>query len=376
MFKRRRWRAFTLVELLVVIAIIGILIALLLPAVQAAREAARRSQCTNNLKQLGLALHNYHDINKKFPFMRGGTGGYAGATDAQCNQRCLSGFVVMLPYMEQSPLYQQITSRQGTYAPWGPVPWDGGYAPWQVKINAFLCPSDPRGGAWTAPNVGFRNYMMCIGDNIEGSEDMWTAGGPNRGMFGTMSLDLTNHPEWQVQTSRGMEDIKDGTANTVALSEAAICEDNQRNIRGNVAVVAAGLNTNPSLCLATKGTGALYATGATVATNGVRARRWNDGRPMFSGFQTILPPNSPSCTWENADWDWGIYTPTSNHPGGVNATMADGSVRFISETIDAGDPTRAPYNQQPANSTYRTISPYGVWGALGTVGGTETVSNF
>ena len=104
---RRFAAGFTLVELLVVIAIIGILVALLLPAVQAAREAARRTECNNNLKQLGLALHNYHDTHKAFVYRKGGT---TGGTTAQSNQGRRSGFISLLPFMEQTPMYEQINA--------------------------------------------------------------------------------------------------------------------------------------------------------------------------------------------------------------------------------------------------------------------------
>src|SRR3990170_655930 len=137
-------RAFTLVELLVVIAIIGILIALLLPAVQAAREAARRSQCTNNLKQLGLANHNYHDVVKAFPYGKGGTTSCAYPGPPRCNYGRISGFIPLLSYLEQRPMYNQIMAGDipGGRYPGGPAGWDG-WAVWDVSPATIRCPSDP-----------------------------------------------------------------------------------------------------------------------------------------------------------------------------------------------------------------------------------------
>ena len=155
MYRRVRWLGFTLVELLVVIAIIGILIALLLPAVQAAREAARRSQCTNNLKQITLASHNYHDTAKTFPPMRIGTFMFDLSNNyTATNAGCMSGFVSLLPFIEQTGLYAQISTPQtiaGTaYPSFGPVPWNGAYTPWDVTVPAYMCPSEsvkaPPGG--------------------------------------------------------------------------------------------------------------------------------------------------------------------------------------------------------------------------------------
>src|SRR5262249_6699496 len=143
----RRKTGFTLIELLVVIAIIAVLVALLLPAVQQAREAARRSQCKNNLKQLGLALHNYHEQYKVFCNSRG------GPNDGSGRQGDESGMVQLLPFIDQAPLYQQIPSTVPN------VCWDTGFAPWRAQIGVFLCPSAPVPIPQGAP-VALKSYKF------------------------------------------------------------------------------------------------------------------------------------------------------------------------------------------------------------------------
>src|SRR5262245_15840403 len=171
--KAARPSAFTLVELLVVIAIIGVLVALLLPAVQSAREAARRSQCSNSLKQFGLALHNYHDVFKVFPPRRGGTNGTI-ANDPNrvaANYDRLSAFVALLPYYEQKAMADYIagggkTSTGVTIPAGGPAGWYSGsasglYDPWKTQLKMIICPSDritPTG------NNAKNSYAFCIGD--------------------------------------------------------------------------------------------------------------------------------------------------------------------------------------------------------------------
>ncbi|RMG04991.1 MAG: DUF1559 domain-containing protein [Planctomycetota bacterium] len=349
-------RAFTLVELLVVIAIIGILIALLLPAVQAAREAARRSQCTNNLKQLGIALHNYHDTNGVFPYMRGGT---TGSDSQTSNRTSLTGFIGMLPYLEQRALYEMISNPldsngDGTpdWPAFGPAAWVSAYPGWQYEnsqVEALLCPSD---GLAKSKNDSFgqKSYVMSVGDSIQGNNG-WRR---TRGLF-------------DQYRNRRFADITDGSSNTVAFSEAAIGRKNGRRVRGNIAVVGKGIYDNPSTCLATMGANGEYAT--TVSkVYGRRGSRWPDGRPLYSGFTTVLPPNAPSCGWDARDWEWGIYSATSYHPGGVNVCMADGSVHFIRETIDTGN-----LAQKEGARQGRSESPYGIWGALGTIQGGEVI---
>ncbi len=356
---------FTLVELLVVIAIIGILIALLLPAVQAAREAARRTQCTNNLKQLGLALHNYHDTYKKFPGLGQGTSN-PWAPD-RCNLLHMSGVAVMLPFMEQTPLYDQVSSPQinPPYPAWGPVPWWGwNFQPFLQKVPGLLCPSDTTDISGSYQPFGNTNYNFCVGDQITNTV-WWDIGQGSgslkpRGLFGRNSF-------------HKMADITDGTSNTIAMSEETVspAPDNYQ-IHGNYVENASVDGTNPSgNCLIYKGTGTTIASTAP-GIGEIRGVAWCWGTMVGSGFNTVLPPNSVGCTSGGSEWGGNnIFPPDSYHPGGVNALLADGSTRFISETIDTGDLTLPE-----ANSTGVTYSPYGVWGALGSKAGGEPSSPY
>lgn len=336
MSKRYGREAFTLVELLVVIAIIGILIALLLPAVQAAREAARRSQCNNNIKQLGLAMQNYHDIYRVFP---------CRLTGSAVSQR-IGAFVEMLPYFEQQALAQQISSPLGTYPAGGGVPWDGGYQPWTVNIPGLICPSEAGSTKVGANTVAKANYCVSLGDCMgPGNQYNGLAATP-RGIFGSNShITFAN--------------ITDGTSNTAAFSEHVI-GSNSTYVKGGTAWNISSAPSNPLTCLATA-TNGVYNSG--VSTAQLAGQRWPDGAMFFTGFNTVLPPNSPSCSVSTWDGDSGISSVSSNHPGGVLVGMADGSVRFVNESVNTGnlaapDPSGGP-------------SPYGIWGALGSKDGGE-----
>jgi len=362
----RRRRAFTLVELLVVIAIIGILVALLLPAIQAAREAARRTQCNNNLKQFGVALHNYHDVNKSFVYMKGGTGSrtpaHASRLDGNYFRR--SGVVSLLPYLEQKALSDIIEGGDPTTSPI-PVP-PGGAAPWSgwtgynQTIASFRCPTDP--GINRAKGV--ISYAFCQGDYLGVDAATGRDGRDHNGMFAALD-------------TYGFRDCLDGSSNTIAFSERVMAsfgingKASPRIGEGTLTSVAA-ITTNPGACLASTAAitnGTHYTTWKLV--KGKFSSTWCDGQPENVAFNTVLAPNSVSCTNNNngnSDSDVSLLTASSYHPGGVLCLLVDGSVRFVNNSIDTGN--------LGVTTTLGRPSPYGVWGALGTRAGTESIGNY
>jgi len=341
-----------------VIAIIGVLVGLLLPAVQAVREAARRSSCTNNLKQLGLGMHNHHDVRKAFPRLQFDNCAPPAVCADTINTWMKGGFVSLLPFIEQNDTYQRLYS--------GPTPGGGAaYSKWaypsfQLTIGPYVCPADPfPRGAGESPPRGTRNYVMCQGDRCSGwSEDL------RRGIFIWGNWTFPPKPTT-------MKDITDGLSKTLLLSERAIGADSGNSIRGDT-VFLGSLTSNPAGCLSTA-SGDRYVDPMQIVQAGnfqKTGRLWADGCPYYGAFNTILPPNSPSCSirLNSGDRTNGVYSATSYHSGGVVACFADGAVRFIANGIDAGDPTAA----YPA--TTGAQSPYGVWGKLGSISGGEGLS--
>jgi len=369
-----RKSGFTLIELLVVIAIIAILIALLLPAVQQAREAARRTQCKNNLKQIGLALHNYHDVFNSFVYMKGGTngGGNAARNDGNYNRR--SGMISLLPYIEQAPLYARIEAGDPTgtgvggnpVPPGGAAPWSG-WTGWFVQIPGFRCPTDP--GIQT--NRGTCNYAFSRGDSFAYTQP-GSNPASNRDATQASGLFCRN-------TCYGVRDCLDGTSNTIAFAEKVQASFGINGKSG--ATVQEGMLTNVAGIITT-GPGACIAAATAITANkryttssavkGKFSSFWQDGQPENVAFNTVIPPNGFSCTNDgngNSDSNYSLLTASSYHTGGVQVVLADGSVRFISDNIDSG-------NMGAVVSTNNGLSPYGVWGALGTKAGGETIGEF
>lgn len=338
--RERASTAFTLVELLVVIAIIGVLVGLLLPAVQAAREAARRMSCSNNMKQLGLGLHNYHSAFNKLPMQSGGT--HINANWPGHNQKWLSWLVPVLPYVEQQALSEQITNPgfldDGTPVPaMGPYVWLADYKPWRTTVGTYRCPSDPTVSIGNA--YGVTNYTACLGDTIEG---ITLAGTNEDGTVANTTHLRACRGAFVPRNFTGFRDFLDGTSNTIALGELVVSAasleiNNQVKLHQGV-----GLYDNPLLCsgFVDVERPGFWADATNVDPIQSRGNIWNFGIPMHTGFNTIRPPNKENCT-VGADATDGIFTAASRHPGGCHIVMADGAVRFITESIDAGDQTLA-----------------------------------
>jgi prepilin-type N-terminal cleavage/methylation domain-containing protein/prepilin-type processing-associated H-X9-DG protein len=372
--KSRVRRGFTLIELLVVIAIIAVLIALLLPAVQSAREAARRAQCVNNLKQIGLAMHNYHQATGVFPQGKSqaahapGFGsddsagpGYAGWTE-------WSAHAEMLPYMEQTPIYNSINFMfAGGYGACAQI---NGTA-WKAVIAAYLCPSDANAARGNVSiGTGTPNTNSYRGSVGTTSGSWYWVPGPGYASCEPDPFNYNgNNPPGNPTCSPastglfcywlpyGIRDATDGTSNTIAFSESLVGDASNpsagrpnNSITGVAAAVPAAVNDVTAIPLVTL-TAALqqctlsYKAGLTNGNTNIsnaNGNRWGWGATSITLFHTIVPPNSKQYSFNSCRADCGGCGPDdsvfsnaqSNHPGGVNVLFADGSVKFVKDSVN------------------------------------------
>ncbi len=319
MSRTRSSRAgFTLIELLVVIAIIAVLIALLLPAVQQAREAARRTQCKNNLKQTGLALHNYLDVHSTFPLGSFGSGAYG-----------TSFWSGLLPYVDQAPLYNQLNFNGPCVSfPYGPVPWcAGGSVTNGTVLNGLTfkfmsCPSNPQKslsqplgnatmGVAIADYAGIAGVVGNFGTYVD-TRSYQDANGP---LYGNVNLGGF----FAVNTITRIRDMSDGTTNVIAVGEQS---DIVRDVNGTpFDARASGGNSNLGFFW---GPGNLSNT-SPDRQNGITSITLPVGTKKFPLANNANPGN----------FNGGDNTPIQSvHVGGAHVLLGDGSTRFISDNVD------------------------------------------
>jgi prepilin-type N-terminal cleavage/methylation domain-containing protein len=340
----RKRPAFTLVELLVVIAIIGTLVGLLLPAVQSAREAARRSACTNNLKQVAMAALSYESARKSLPPT------CATPEMAVLNPRWywnwFSWACWTLPYMEEQSLYDRMIAQVAPPSLY-PEPW-ASFS--NTQVAALLCPSD---GATRVNARGRTNYRMCRGDIV--SAWNWN----HRRGAGVNGQGTSNRP-------LRISEITDGTSNTIMFGEAQIGRYDKSVAAGGFGV-RSGLGTGsaPSACGTLVDASGSYS--AAITSGNIIGGLWSMAVDGYANFYTYARPNSPRCG-DNAEGTVIIMPASSYHRGGVVVARCDGSTLFVADEIVAGDP-----NVSSPDNNYKGQSVYGVFGALGTISGGETV---
>jgi prepilin-type N-terminal cleavage/methylation domain-containing protein/prepilin-type processing-associated H-X9-DG protein len=382
----RKRTGFTLVELLVVIAIIGTLVGLLLPAVQAARESARMSACSNNIRQLSLAVLGYEEQKQRLP---------SHSFDYGLRQRFSTNpsrdawaswgaMVHLLPFIEESDLYQKCLGEFGTSA--NGTEFISTTSVRNRQLTMLMCPSEiqrrPLLGSMgltsyhvntgDQPTSGFYNCSNCFrGPFIPGvrPESGWSS-------YGVVP---TTPRAWYTR----IKDVTDGLSKTVAFGEVVVGQRTRSLPAGIANTTNVSYSASPSVCDGEIGADgqylSIYSNASSSFDRNLYGASWGDSRDAFTGFQTMAAPNRPRCANGGPTAAGNPIIPASSyHRGGATIAMCDGSVRFITDTIDAGDPTAT---KDAANTTvsssgagYRGQSIRGVWGAMGTRASGESLT--
>ncbi len=293
-------KAFTLVELLVVIAIIGILVSLLLPAVQAAREAARRTQCSNNLKQIGLALHNYQSALRVFPPAR------------MAWPYPYSAQALLLPYMEQTNLHK-LVDFSVSFTDADSESWGNARAA-RTPLAVYQCPSDV--AQLPGTDFGGTNYFANTGTGLVQNGSIKAADAAADGVF------------WE-NSRVGFQDLRDGSSNTIALSESTFGAGGSEpttkpNPTSGYVLTLSGEASSFTASACEAGSGAWWAE---------RGVRWIQGSYGYALYNHFYAPNSATYDCNHSSRAYGLTAARSRHPGGVSALYCDGSVHFLSDGI-------------------------------------------
>lgn len=377
--------AMTVLELTVVMMIMGVLVALLLPAVHSIRESSRRMTCQTRLRQVALAMHHYHSAFGHLPMQGGGTRTEAtrpmgSGENWLGNQFSLSCFVSILPYVEQQALWEQISHPMpstkhypiigNSWPAMGPFPTEKTYSPWATEITTYQCPSQP-----TPLYSGGINFAVCLGDAVDQidwgdwqydlSVDRWQPNDRSR-------VNTSCRGAWVMRRFCRLASIKDGLSQTLLLGEI------RRAVGDNhVTTEPARFNgeapdgvwmsatTCDSLMDPLRPGFWQPLTQLRPSSEASRGASYASGWTTVTSFNAINSPNGPVCLASHIA-SAGHLPPSSHHPGGVHTAMADGSVRFVSDSIHAGDPDSQTVFWTEGQSASSGESPFGVWGAMAT----------
>jgi hypothetical protein len=350
------------------------------------RNLASAAGCQRNLKRIVFAMHEYHSAFQQLPPGSGGTWSSSSRTG---NQGRLSGIAALLPFIDQQAAWETLSNPHGDFPSMGPSPSisPAEYDLWGIQFDTLLCPSDPV----ERKDYGLRSYMFCYGDGVHRVGYTYLKDYNDHVRAGRKNYDKSQYQidEQDYRTScrgafmptirRRMRDLRDGMSNTIFLGESVVDVGHVTTV-GSAAREVDELVDRPAALLdIVDPVTNFFRSDVTVWTPG-RGSRWAEGNYVVNAFTTVLPPGSPSGTL-TADPTSGIMSASSHHSGGVYIAMGDGALRFVSESIDCGDtssPSVCVANKQELtknriNKSRYIHSPYGVWGAMGTMYGMEVI---